>query len=94
MSDAATTISKRTDWLLALLASIFIGFAWWSVDQLKTISETLRLTALQVAVNRENLDQLHIQVNRGEEREGANTREAIRALESRISKLEDRARGR
>lgn len=92
MPDSAATVSRRTDWLLALLATIFVGFAGWTVSMISTAAESLRLTALQVAVNRENLDQLHIQVNRAEERDGAFIRESLHTLETRISKLEDRAR--
>jgi hypothetical protein len=92
VNDAAATVSKRTDWLLALLATIFVGFAGWTVTSLSSVAESLRLTALQVAVNRENLDQLHVQVNRGEERDGSYLRESIRALDARISKLEERVR--
>ena len=92
MTEAAATVSKRTDWLLALLATIFVGFAGWTVASLSSVAESLRLTALQVAVNRENLDQLHVQVSRREDRDDSFTKDALHTLDARISKLEDRIR--
>lgn len=92
MSEAAATVSRRTDWLLALLATLFVGFVGWAVSGMAALAETIRVTAQQVAVNRENLDQLRLQVNRREDRDDSFTRDALHTLDQRISKLEDRAR--
>ena len=92
MSEAAATVSRRTDWLLALLATLFVGFVGWTAKGMGSLADSIRTTALQVAVNRENLDQLHLQVNRREDRDDSFTRDALHTLDQRISKLEDRAR--
>lgn len=76
-----------------MLATIFVGFAGWSVRTDANLADTVRLVAQQVAVNRENLDQLRQQVNRREDRDDSFTRDALHTLDARISKLEDRARG-
>lgn len=94
MNEAAATVSRRTDWLLALLATLFVGFVGWTVSGMAALADTIRLTAQQVAVNRENLDQLHQQVNRREDRDDSFTRDALHNLDQRITKLEDGMRAR
>lgn len=78
--------------MLALLATLFVGFVGWSVRTDAVQADTVRVVAQQVAVNRENLDQLRQQVNRREDRDDSFTKDALHTLDARITKLEDRLR--
>lgn len=75
------------------MGTLFVGFVGWSVRTDSVHAETVRMVAQQVAVNRENLDQLRLQVNRREDRDDSFTKDALHTLDARISKLEDRIRG-
>ena len=84
---------RLTEWALALLASLVVGFGGWVVHGMSELDASMRATAQQVAVNRERLDQLGGQVDRRESRDDAFLREQLSRLDQRITKLEDARRG-